>query len=113
MLPYSQFKVGASLLASSGKVYVGCDIENVSFGLTICAERACISAAIVEGDQNLRPTALVADTQSPVPTCGACGQVLAEIQSRSRHLQQNSQGRLPEMCLCDLLPRPLQNPKRS
>ena len=79
MVPYSQFKVGALLLASSGKVYVGCDIENVSFGLTICAERACISAAIVAGDQSFRAIALVADTQSPVATCGACGQVLAEF----------------------------------
>ena len=79
MLPYSQFKVGALLLASSGKVYVGCDIESVSFGLTICAEHACISAAIVAGNQNFRAIALVADTQSPVATCGACGQVLAEF----------------------------------
>jgi cytidine deaminase len=79
MRPYSQFAVGASLLASSGKVYVGCDMENVSFGLTICAERACISAAIVAGNQNFRAIALVADTQSPVATCGACGQVLAEF----------------------------------
>jgi cytidine deaminase len=79
MLPYSQFTVGASLLATSGQGYGGCDIENVSFGLTICAERACISAAIVAGNQNFRAIALAA--QSPVATCGACGQVLAEFNS--------------------------------
>jgi cytidine deaminase len=70
-LPYSQFRVGASpLLAVSGNVYVDCS-------LMICAERACISAAIVAGEQNFRAIALVADTQSPVAPCGACGQVLA------------------------------------
>jgi cytidine deaminase len=111
--PYSQFRVGALLLAASGNAYVGRKIENVSFGLTICAEHAYISAAIVPGDQNLRAIALVADTQSPLAPCGASGQVLTEFNPRSRHLQQNSQGRLPEMCLCDLLPRPLSRILRS
>jgi cytidine deaminase len=77
--PYAQFRVGALLLAASGNAYVGRKIENVSFGLTICAEHACISAAIVPGDQNFRAIALVADTQSPLAPCGASGQVLTEF----------------------------------
>jgi cytidine deaminase len=94
-LAYSQVRVGVSLLAASGNVYVGCSIENVSLGLMICAEGSCISAAIVAGDQNFRAIALVADTQSPVAPRGECGQVLAEFNPDLVLYSRTLKGRLP------------------
>jgi cytidine deaminase len=75
--PYSHFCVGAALEASDGSVYTGCNVENASYGLTICAERAAICNAIQAGRQTFRAIAIVA--QHPVTPCGACRQVLAEF----------------------------------
>ena len=77
--PYSNFPVGAALLAGDGRIFLGCNVENISFGLTNCAERVAIGAAIAAGVRKFVAAAVVADTGVPISPCGACRQVLAEF----------------------------------
>lgn len=77
--PYSHFAVGAALLAESGRVYTGCNIENASYGLTCCAERNAIFAAVCAGERRFKMLAVAADSHEPVAPCGACRQVIAEF----------------------------------
>ena len=77
--PYSNFKVGAAVITPSGKIYSGCNVENVSYGLTNCAERTAIYKAVSEGEHSFVALAVVADTEGPVAPCGACRQVIAEF----------------------------------
>lgn len=77
--PYSRFQVGAALLASDGRVFLGCNVENASYGLTICAERSAVCSAMAAGQRHFEAIA-VAATRSATP-CGACRQVLAELVS--------------------------------
>jgi cytidine deaminase len=77
--PYSHFAVGAALLTESGKVYTGCNIENASYGLTCCAERNAIFAAVGAGECRFKMLAVAADSPEPVAPCGACRQVIAEF----------------------------------
>ncbi len=76
--PYSKFFVGAALLTDDGQVITGCNVENASYGLTICAERNAIFAAVAKGIRKFKAVAIVANAQLPYP-CGACRQVLAEF----------------------------------
>src|SRR5881296_2781589 len=76
--PYSKFRVGAALLTKSGKVYTGCNVENASYGLTICAERVALAKAVSEGHRKFKAIAVVAPSGGLSP-CGACRQVLAEF----------------------------------
>lgn len=77
--PYSNFAVGAALLAADGRVFPGCNVENISYGLTNCAERVAIGAAVAAGVREFSAVAVVADTGVPISPCGACRQVLAEF----------------------------------
>lgn len=77
--PYSRFQVGAALLADDGTVFTGCNVENATYGLTVCAERVALFKAISEGARTFRMIAVVADTLEPTPPCGACRQLLWEF----------------------------------
>lgn len=77
--PYSHFAVGAALLCEDGSVYEGCNIENASYGLTLCAERTAMVKALSEGKQSFLALAVVADTEGPCSPCGACRQFMAEF----------------------------------
>jgi cytidine deaminase len=101
--PYSKFHVGAALVAADGRIFVGCNVENLSYGLTNCAERVAIGAAVAAGARDLLAVAVVADTAVPISPCGACRQVLAEF-GVARVLLANRTERL-EFKLDELLPR--------
>lgn len=77
--PYSNFRVGAALLGSSGKTYGGCNIENASYGVTICAERSALAAAVTDGESSIEAVLIYTPTPSPTSPCGACRQALNEF----------------------------------
>ncbi|WP_028400143.1 cytidine deaminase [Ectobacillus panaciterrae] len=77
--PYSKFQVGAAVLTKSDRVYLGCNIENASYGLGNCAERTALFKAVSEGEKDIAALAVVGDTDGPISPCGACRQVIAEF----------------------------------
>ena len=101
--PYSNFAVGAALLAKDGRIFHGCNVENISYGLTNCAERVAIGAAVAAGVREFLAVAVVADTGVPISPCGACRQVLAEF-GVPRVMLANRTERL-ESAMDELLPR--------
>lgn len=103
--PYSKFPVGAALLTNEGNVFHGCNIENASFGLTNCAERTVIFKALSDGENSFRMLAVTADTDRPVPPCGACRQVIAEHCPKDmKVILANQNGDIKECTVEELLP---------
>lgn len=102
--PYSQFHVGAALLASSGKIYSGCNVEISTYALTICAERTAIFKAISEGDLHFKAIAVVSDDPGYTPPCGACRQVLMDLAGNIDFLMVNGKGRVKVLKMRELLP---------
>ena len=103
--PYSRFSVGAALETTNGKVFTGCNVENLSFGLTICAERNAVFAAVVAGERDFARIVIVADSHEPVSPCGACRQVLAEFSDKMEVRCVNLEGKEFHARLDELLPR--------
>lgn len=101
--PYSDFHVGAVLVSSDGRLFTGCNVENISYGLTMCAERVALGSAVVAGATEIIAAVVVADTREPISPCGACRQVLAEF-GDPRVLLVAKESRV-EFQLSELLPR--------
>jgi cytidine deaminase len=104
--PASRFAVGAAVLTDDGRVFVGCNVENASYGLTICAERAAVCAAVAAGARRLVAVAVVTDLDEPARPCGACRQVLAEFGPGMHVLVGGRNGACTATTLDRLLPDP-------
>jgi len=102
--PYSRFPVGAALLARSGRVHLGCNVENASYGLTCCAERTALFRAVAEGDRAFEAIAVTAREGAGAPPCGACRQVLAEFAPDLWVHWRDRRGRIRSRRLGELLP---------
>lgn len=102
--PYSGFKVGAAVQSLDGMIYSGCNVENASYGLTICAERVAIAKAVSEGARKFSRVAIVADTEDPTAPCGACRQVLWELCGNVEVYLVNLKKQMVCYMLGDLLP---------
>lgn len=101
--PYSEFRVGAAIEATDGRVFVGCNVENASYGLTMCAERAAVSAAVSAGARRFRRAVVVSDVDPPAAPCGACRQVLSEF-SPDLPIEAVGAGKTVRWRLSELLP---------
>jgi cytidine deaminase len=106
--PYSKFKVGAAVRTRSDNVYSGCNVENASFGLSICAERVAIFNAVAAGDADIVDLAVFTDAEEPSPPCGACRQVLFEFGRSARVIRGNAKGSVLITNLCALFPQPFE-----
>lgn len=102
--PFSNFKVGASLLTESGEIITGCNIENATYGLTLCAERVAIFKAISEGKKKFVKTAIVANTENLTPPCGACRQIIWEFCGDIEVVLANLQGATETFQMRELFP---------
>lgn len=103
--PYSKFRVGAALEDTGGRVHTGCNIENATYGLTLCAERVAVFKAISEGAREFRRIAIAADTDTLTPPCGACRQILWEFCGDIEMVLLNLRGESEVVRLKDLFPR--------
>ena len=104
--PYSNVHVAAALLTESGKIFHGVNVENASYGLTICAERVAVASAVTAGERRFKAIAIVSDTPEPLPPCGACRQVLAEFADEDMLIASHSikSGKTATWRLGELLP---------
>lgn len=107
--PYSGYRVGAALLTGNGSVVTACNVENVSYGLTMCAERAAVARAVADGERVFRAIAIVTDGSDAITPCGACRQVLAEFAPDMTVVSQG-RGERHEWPLSALLPDPFRAP---
>jgi len=103
---FSNFKVGAGLRASSGKIYGGCNVENATYGLTVCAERVAIFKAISEGERKFDAIAVVTDTNTLTPPCGACRQLIWEFCGDVPVILTNLKGQVEIIRMRELFPKP-------
>ena len=104
--PFSNFRVGAALRAKSGKIFTGCNVENATYGLTVCAERVAVFKAISDGERGFDAVAVVTDTEMLTPPCGACRQILWEFCGDAEVILANLKGRVENLRLSALFPRP-------
>jgi cytidine deaminase len=104
--PYSGFRVGAAVLTNDGRVFAGCNVENASYGLCVCAERVAIFGAIAHGARAIAAVAVVTDAAQPAPPCGACRQVIAEFASDATIVLANGAGARTTTSLGALFPDP-------
>ena len=116
--PYSRFRVGAAVLTSSGKVYTGCNIENSSYGLTVCAERTALFKAVSEGETSFTAIAITSDEKTATPPCGACRQVIMDLAGDIDVIMSTKSGKCTTLKATELLPYPfggknLKNVRRS
>jgi cytidine deaminase len=103
--PYSKFRVGAALEDAGGRVHTGCNIENSTYGLTLCAERVAVFKAISEGAREFRRIAIAADAETLTPPCGACRQILWEFCGDIEIVLVNLRGKSEVLRLKELFPR--------
>ena len=103
--PFSHFRVGAALEDDSGRIHTGCNIENATYGLTLCAERVAVFKAVSEGARKFRRIAVAADTDTLTPPCGACRQILWEFCGDVELILGNPHGKSETLRLKDLFPR--------
>jgi len=104
--PFSKFQVGAAVEDADGRIHTGCNVENATYGLTLCAERVAIFKAISEGVRAFRRVAVVADTAVLTPPCGACRQILWEFCGDVELILANLQGKTETYQLKELFPKP-------
>jgi len=104
--PFSKFRVGAALEDQDGRIFTGCNVENATYGLTVCAERVAVFKAVSEGARKFRRLAVAADTDRLTPPCGACRQVLWELCGDIEITLVNPGGKLEVVQLRELFPRP-------
>jgi len=104
--PYSKYKVGAAILAKNGKIYSGVNVENASYGLTICAERSALCAAICDGNKQILKVAIYANSQKPPIPCGACLQFLSEFAESLEIVVSCKKPEIKTFPLKDLLTNP-------
>jgi cytidine deaminase len=104
--PYSKFKVGAALEDEAGRVHTGCNVENATYGLTVCAERVAVLKAVSEGARRFRRIAVASDTEELTPPCGACRQILWEFCGDIEIVLANPRGASETYRLKELLPKP-------
>jgi len=104
--PFSHFKVGCALEDEHGHIYTGCNIENATYGLTVCAERVAVFKAISEGAGKLKRVAVVADTENLTPPCGACRQILWEFCGDVELVLENLAAKREILTLKQIFPRP-------
>jgi cytidine deaminase len=103
--PYSKFRVGAALQDTGGRIHTGCNVENATYGLTLCAERVAVFKAISEGAREFRRIAIAADSETLTPPCGACRQILWEFCGDIEILLSNPRGASETLRLKELFPR--------
>ena len=103
---FSNFKVGAGLRAASGKIYGGCNVENATYGLTVCAERVAIFKAISEGERKFDAIAVMTDTETLTPPCGACRQLIWEFCGDVPVVMSNLKGKVEVVRMSELFPKP-------
>ena len=104
--PFSKFKVGAAVEDESGRIHTGCNVENATYGLTVCAERVAIFKAISEGARQFKRVAVAADTDALTPPCGACRQILWEFCGDVEIVLVNPRGKTESYRLKELFPKP-------
>ncbi len=104
--PFSKFKVGAAVVGVDGRIHTGCNVENATYGLTVCAERVAVLKGVSEGARRFKRVAVAADSEKLTPPCGACRQILWEFCGDVEIVLVNLRGKIETYRLKDLFPKP-------